>query len=177
MFLTARSCRRVSITTNTVSCLRLFIATCHCADRLWYQDLDGDHAPHHTGLNQSPHSPLEDHRKLRLEGTFESHLVQPPAQAGTPRTGWPGPCPGTSKEGDGTTSLGQPVPVLSHAHSTEVLSVFKGNLLCVSAASCPGTGHGLKQPGCSHFAPSFNVICTLWWEPRYSPHLCFADDF
>lgn len=92
MFLTAR---RVSITTNTVSCLRLFIATCHGADRLWYQDLDGDHARHHTGLKQSPHSPLENHRKLRLEGTFESHLVQPPAQAGTPRTGWPGPYPGT----------------------------------------------------------------------------------
>ena len=41
-------------------------------------------------------SAVTDHRItewLRWEGTSGGHLVQPPAQAGTPRASWRGPCP------------------------------------------------------------------------------------
>jgi len=33
---------------------------------------------------------------LGLEGTSVGHLVQPPAEAGSPRAGCRGPCPGGS---------------------------------------------------------------------------------
>ena len=48
-----------------------------------------------------------------------------------------------SEEQTPHTASGQPVPVLHHLHSTEVLLVFRGRFLCASA----GIGHHGKEPG------------------------------
>lgn len=53
------------------------------------------------------------------------HPVQPPAQAGKPRAGCPGPwVPSEDLQGRRLQSLsGQPVPVLDNPHSKQVLPI------------------------------------------------------
>lgn len=71
------------------------------------------------------HSSLQpqNHRTAEVGRDLQNDQVQPPAQAGSPKTTCPGPCP----DGFGIPPRRlhklseQPVPVLSHHHSKNVL--------------------------------------------------------
>jgi len=71
---------------------------------------------HNVAFNRETHYSLaqpQNHRITEcsgLEGTSVDHVVQHPAEAGSPTAGCTEPCPGgslsISREGDSTTSLG-----------------------------------------------------------------------
>ena len=85
------------------------------------------------------------------------------ALAGSARAACPGQCPGCF--GRSPRRLhnlsGQPVPVLHHPHSTEVLpGVLKEPpiLQFVPIAPCPGTGHHWKESDFILIVPSLQVF-------------------
>ena len=85
-----------------------------------------------------------------------------PALAGTPRAGCHIQAALGDLQGGAPTAFGQPVPVLCHPHSTEVL-VFRGNLLCSSLCLWPlvvaldSTEHSMVLFVCT--------LCSDWWDP------------
>lgn len=88
------------------------------------------------------------------KGPLEATWSNPPAQAGTPRAGCPGPCPDCSKKEDSTSldSLWQSsVTCTVNKH----FLMFRWNLLCFSLCPLPrpGTDHHWRELGSPLFAP------------------------
>ena len=76
-----------------------------------------------------------------LEGTSVGHPVQPPAQAGSPRAGCTGPCPGGSgispEKGDSTASLGSLVQCSVTLRVKKFFLLFSWNFLCFNLCPLP----------------------------------------
>ena len=68
------------------------------------------------------------------------------------------------RQGGEPTTSGQPVPVLCHTYSKEMLPDVQIERLVfqlVHSAFCPGTGHHLQESVSVLFAPSFQVFIEI----------------
>jgi len=89
----------------------------------------------------------ESQRGTGWNGPLRISQSNPPAKAGLPTAGCTGPCPhgfGVSPEKETPQPLVQPVPVLCHPESKEILPHVQMKLLMphfVPAAPCPVAGH------------------------------------
>jgi len=88
------------------------------------------------------------------------HLVQPPAEAGSPRAGCTGPRPGGSGISPEKETT-QPVPGLCHPQREEVLPRVQMELPLlhfVPVAPCPVTGHHWKESGPVLLTPTLQIF-------------------
>lgn len=100
---------------------------------------------------------------LRLEMTSGGHLIQQPLQAGHPDQGAQAHVQAAFDDLSGKkfhSLSGQPLPVLYHSQSTEVLpGVWSEPPVChfVSIASCFVTGHHWKEPSSYFHSPGVYI--------------------
>lgn len=99
---------------------------------------------------------------LRLAGSPGGHLVQSPAQVGSPRPGCLGLCPGrfwiSPKVWKRHSCSGQPLPVLSYPHSKTKCFLIFMQFQFVLFTSCPVTECHWKELGSVPFTPSLHVF-------------------
>ena len=106
----------------------------------------------------------QNHRMLGLGEPSGDHPAQPPAEAGSPRAGCTGPCPGgswISPEKETPQPLWAAWARLRHPQREEVLPHVQlelPRLQFVPVAPCPVAGHHWKESGPVLLTPTLQIF-------------------